>query len=173
MNKLMKLFSFTKSETRVILFIVSVLVAGYSIKHLKQIYGSSSGAPYDFSESDSLFKQRSGNVRTEGKKQTETNTSSSGYVKDLNLSASEDSLYKSIREKETNYSDSTGENIININTAGKNELINLPGIGEAIADRIISYRNEKKGFRKKEELMNVSGIGKKKFDKLKNYVKAD
>lgn len=167
MNKLMKLFSFTKSETRVILFIVSILVAGYSIKHFKYIYGSSAGTPYDFSKSDSVFKQRSGNVRTEGKKQTETNTSSSGYVKGLNTSASEDSLYKRI------YSDSTGEDIININTAGKNELINLPGIGDTIADRIISYRNEKKGFRKKEELMNVSGIGKKKFDKLKNYVKAE
>lgn len=173
MNKLMKLFSFTKSETRVILFIVSILVAGYSIKHFKQIYGSSTGTPYDFSKSDSLFKQRSGNVRMEGKKQTETDTSSSSYVKDLNLSAAEDSLYKRIREEGVNYSDSTGENIININTAGKNELINLPGIGETIADRIISYRNEKKGFRKKEELMNVSGIGKKKFDKLKNYVKAE
>ena len=173
MNKLMKLFSFTKSENRVILFIVSILVAGYSIKHFKQIYGSSTGAPYDFSKTDSLFKQRSGNVRMEGKKQTETNTSSSGYVKDLNPGTAEDSLYKRIGEEGATYSGSSDENIININTAGKNELINLPGIGETIADRIISYRNEKKGFRKKEELMNVSGIGKKKFDKLKNYVKAE
>jgi competence ComEA-like helix-hairpin-helix protein len=165
----MKLFSFTKSETRVILFIVSILISGYSIKYYKQIIKSSEQSPYDFSASDSLFKQRSEKINKNGKNQTETDTA----VRDLNLTAAEDSLYKRIKEEGASYSDSSDVNIININTAGKNDLINLPGIGETLADRIISYRNEKKGFRKKEELMNVSGIGKKKFDKLKNYVKAE
>ena len=165
----MKLFSFTKSETRVILFIVSILISGYSIKYYKQIIRSSEQSPYDFSASDSLFKQRSEKINKNGKNQAETDTT----VRDLNLTAAEDSLYKRIKEEGAYYSDSSAVNIININTAGKNDLINLPGIGETIADRIISYRNEKKGFRKKEELMNVSGIGKKKFDKLKNYVKAE
>ncbi len=165
----MKLFSFTKSETRVILFIVTILISGYSIKYYKQIIKSSEQSPYDFSASDSLFKQRSEKIKKIGKNQAETDTT----VSDLNLTAEEDSLYKRIKEEGAYYSDSSAVNIININTAGKNDLINLPGIGETIADRIISFRNEKKGFRKKEELMNVSGIGKKKFDKLKNYVKAE
>jgi len=165
----MKLFSFTKSETRVVLFIVSILISGYSIKYYKQIIRSSELSPYDFSESDSLFKQRSEEINKNGKNQAKTDTN----VRDLNLTAAEDSLYKRIKEEGVYYSDSSAVNIININIAGKNDLINLPGIGETIADRIISYRNEKKGFRKKEELMNVSGIGKKKFDKLKNYVKAE
>lgn len=165
----MKLFSFTKSETRVILFIVTILISGYSIKYYKQIIKNSEQSPYDFSASDSLFKQRSEKINKIGKNQAETDTT----VSDLNLTAEEDSLYKRIKEEGAYYSDSSAVNIININTAGKNDLINLPGIGETIADRIISFRNEKKGFRKKEELMNVSGIGKKKFDKLKNYVKAE
>ncbi|MCY7361841.1 MAG: helix-hairpin-helix domain-containing protein [Ignavibacteria bacterium] len=39
--------------------------------------------------------------------------------------------------------------------------------------KIILYRNEVKGFKKKEDIMNVKGIGKKKFDNIKNYIKTE
>ena len=59
---------------------------------------------------------------------------------------------------------------ININTAGKDELIKLPGVGESMAEKIMQYRTEHNGFKKPEDIMKVKGIGKKKFEKIKPYI---
>jgi competence protein ComEA len=60
--------------------------------------------------------------------------------------------------------------IININTANKEKLMTLPGIGEATADAILEYREIHGAFAEPEELLEVSGIGEAKFNKLKELV---
>lgn len=51
------------------------------------------------------------------------------------------------------------ERLVDINTAGKDELMTLDGVGEVIADRILSYRAEGNVFHSVSELKNIKGIG--------------
>lgn len=59
---------------------------------------------------------------------------------------------------------------ININTATKEQLESLPRIGEALAQRIIDYRESNGRFKDINELNNVSGIGDKIFEGLKDKI---
>jgi len=60
--------------------------------------------------------------------------------------------------------------MINLNTASQGELEELPGIGPAMAGRIIEYREVNSGFRHVEEVKLVKGIGDKLFEKMKDKI---
>lgn len=60
--------------------------------------------------------------------------------------------------------------MININTASKEELMTLPGIGETKAESIISFRNENGHFDSIEDIMKISGIKEGAFEKIKSYI---
>ena len=59
---------------------------------------------------------------------------------------------------------------ININTADATELDKLPGVGPALAGRIIEYRNANGPFKDGEELKKVKGLGASKYEKLKDKI---
>ena len=59
---------------------------------------------------------------------------------------------------------------ININTAAADDLMRIPGIGEAKAALIISYRSEHGSFSKPEDLMQISGIKEGIFARIKDYI---
>ena len=59
---------------------------------------------------------------------------------------------------------------VNINTAGVDELVTLPGIGKAYAERIVEYRQKNGPFKKIEDVMNVRGLGEKNFLKVKGQL---
>lgn len=59
---------------------------------------------------------------------------------------------------------------INLNTAGKEELMSIKGLGEVFAGRIIEYRERYGGFDSLEELMEVDGIGEKRYEAWKPYL---
>lgn len=62
-------------------------------------------------------------------------------------------------------------NPININTASKNQLDLLPGIGPVTAQKIIDYRNKIGRFTSVDQLIEVKGIGPKKLKNIKPYVR--
>ncbi len=60
--------------------------------------------------------------------------------------------------------------LVNLNSATIDDLETLPGIGPALAQRIMAFRTEHGGFRRVEDLLEVPGIGPKKFEELKDHV---
>jgi competence protein ComEA len=60
--------------------------------------------------------------------------------------------------------------IINVNTAKKDELIFLPNVGPVTAERIIRFREDFGVFKSIDDLTRVKGIGPKTLDKLRKYV---
>jgi competence protein ComEA len=62
---------------------------------------------------------------------------------------------------------STSERV-NLNTATAEQLQTIPGIGPAMAKRVIEYRSKVGKFGKIEEIINVKGVGEKRFQKMKD-----
>lgn len=60
--------------------------------------------------------------------------------------------------------------VVNINTASAVELTRLPRVGDKLAQRIATHRQEHGAFRRVEDLMEVKGIGEKMFQGLKPYL---
>ena len=139
MKSLIEYLGFTKSEIRVIIFVVSVLVIGFCIKYYTEVINNPSSVEYDYTGSDKEFIRLS---RIQPDSSADINTG--GERKPIES--------------------------ININSASKYELVKLDGIGEELAERIIVFRKDKGGFKRKTDLMKVKGIGKIKFGKIKKFI---
>ena len=70
--------------------------------------------------------------------------------------------------KDTNSKGVSGK--VNINSANQSELESLPGIGSALAQRIIEYRESNGDFEKIEDIQNVKGIGDSKYSNIKDNI---
>ena len=67
-------------------------------------------------------------------------------------------------------SSSSNADVININTANKEQLMKISGVGKTKAEAIISYRDKNGDFKKKEDITKVRGIGKATFEKIKDKI---
>lgn len=142
-------FGLTKSEAGIILFLAFGLVVGGVAKIFDL---GKSVEKYDFSDSDSFFSAASSRI-------------------DSAVAAEEDT------GKMTPASDGIRQiavtSLVDLNRAGLNDLINVPGIGRVTAQRIIDYRNANGKFMSVKDLLKVKGIGSKKLEQIKHYVSAD
>lgn len=86
-----------------------------------------------------------------------------------------DSYDNRVRESEpsseaADESANIGNGLININKANASQLTSLPGIGPAISQNIIDYRDANGEFKTLQDVTNVSRIGPKTLEKIKNHI---
>lgn len=67
----------------------------------------------------------------------------------------------------------SADGVVHLNTATKEQLMSLSGIGESKADAILAYRTEHGRFSSVEELLQVSGIGEGIYNKIKDNIVLD
>lgn len=77
------------------------------------------------------------------------------------------------QENGNNANRSVNKELININQATREELMTLPGIGEAKADMIMTYREEHGRFATIEEIKNISGIKDGVYNKICDLITTD
>jgi len=68
------------------------------------------------------------------------------------------------------FDNSMTSSLISLNQASASQLEDLPGVGPALAGRMIDWRTANGGFKAKEDLLNVAGIGDKLFASVKDLV---
>ncbi len=139
----------TKSEAGIIMFLSFGLIVGGTAKilHLDR-----STERYDFRQSDSLFAAASSKI-------------------DSVIAVEEDTLKTST--KLNSRSKPSVPFPIDLNKATLDELIALPGIGRATAQKIIDYRVANGNFKFPEDLKKIKGIGAKKFEKIRPLIKVE
>lgn len=166
--KIQSIFGITKSEINA----VSVILLGLLISLIITIYNY-----YSSYDADEINKDNSKAILTRLAQKQQSN-----YVgSDIN-GYPDPELAKNIDTSTAN-SDSTTQRFnktdklppgvkVNINTASQRLLEKIPGVGPAIAKRIIEHRNQNK-FTTIEDIKDVKGIGEKKFEKMKSNLKVE
>jgi comEA protein len=139
-------FGFTRNEILALLILSATLLAGISIRWYTSSRAHETGSHFNYAVSDSIFSQRSESIASR-------------------RSAAVDSGSQKTKQKTLKHSS------ININTAGKEQLMKLPGIGEVYAERIIRYREDHGPFTSVEELIKIKGIGVKTMERIRPYIK--
>ena len=97
-----------------------------------------------------------------------SSNSPTGFLIESGEDAGDNSSAYSASSGNTADSDNSGK--VNINTAGRDELMTLSGIGEAKADKIIAYRQENGAFSSIEDIMQIPGIKEGMFSKIKDSI---
>lgn len=145
-------FGFTRNEIKVVLFLATTFLAGLAIRWYAESSEELPGAmTYDYSESDQRFLERSEKLA------------------ELAKPAPPSTPQRTPPPAKT----PPAPNSININTAGKDMLMRLPGIGEEYAERIILFREDHGPFASVEHLVKVRGIGKKSLERIRPYLTVD
>ena len=164
LNKLAGKF-YTPRELRALLFFLLTGIAVLIFRSGKQIYISWFPSSRDKSESvqlkreDSLFRALSAVANQRDS---------------LFFSLPEDSLLPAtVRAHVAHHTKEEGlrDSSISLNLGTKEDLVRLPSVGPASAERMLAYRSEREKFRSLAELKNVHGFGETRYNKIRRYLK--
>ena len=103
-------------------------------------------------------------------KNTNNNFNIEASKVDKSINLTENKTLKEETTKEETTKKETAQNLININTANKETLKSLPGIGDGLAESIIHYRENVSLFNDISDIKNVNRIGDKTYEKIKNLI---
>ncbi len=140
---------FTPNEKKVIFFLLITLCCGGAVKIYRAVWETEALPTIDYGSVDREFAAKSTvPAATAASQQADGLSSRRGSGKKaLPANAS-----------------------VDLNSATREDLMRLPGVGDATARAILLYRSNHGRFSSNEELMEVKGIGPKKFQKLKPYL---
>jgi comEA protein len=144
-TRLQNAIGFTRTEAHVLLFLTATFVLGLGLKYTR---GPANPATTDLpstSRSDSTFVARS--------------------------ALANDPSRTPLRASTARAKTPPAAGSININASSKGELMQLPGIGPAYAERIVAFRAEHGPFRTLEEVQQVKGIGPRTFERIKPFLR--
>ncbi|MDP6167814.1 MAG: ComEA family DNA-binding protein [Candidatus Marinimicrobia bacterium] len=140
----------TKQEKWVFVFLCTTLVSGYLIQYMKQRNMDDSLHIISKTEKEEFKQAALHAYSSQGIQDNETPNIAAG-----------DATEKNIKD---------GEELVNINTAVKQELMALPKIGPVTAERIIRFRDDFGPFQSIDDLAKIKGIGPKTLERLKTRI---
>mgnify|MGYP001228977929 FL=1 len=140
----------TKQEKWVFVFLCTTLVSGYLIQYMKQRNMDDPLHIISKTEKEEFKQAALHAYSSQGIQDNETPNIAAG-----------DATEKNIKD---------GEELVNINTAVKQELMALPKIGPVTAERIIRFRDDFGPFQSIDDLAKVKGIGPKTLERLKTRI---
>ena len=140
----------TKQEKWVFVFLCTTLVSGYLIKYMKQRNMDDPVHIISKTEKEEFKQAALHAYSSQGIQDNETPNIAAG-----------DATEKNIKD---------GEELVNINTAVKQELMALPKIGPVTAERIIRFRDDFGPFQSIDDLAKIKGIGPKTLERLKTRI---
>ena len=164
LERISKITGITKTEIKLILFIVFVFTGGFIYKTFFVINIEHPLKVFDYSDEDErFFNSNIDSLETDSIKIGKKDVDYKQEVLDFKTQN-----FNKFQKKILPL-----ENSINLNNAKFDELISLPGIGDKTAKAIIAYREKNKRFRNISELLKVKGIGESKLNKIKKYIYID
>ena len=140
----------TKQEKWVFVFLCTTLVSGYLIQYMKQRNMDDPLHIISKTEKEEFKRAAIHAYASQGIQDNETHNIAAG-----------DATEKNIKD---------GEELVNINTAVKQELMALPKIGPITAERIIRFRDDFGPFQSIDDLAKIKGIGPKTLERLKTRI---
>ncbi|HJN68332.1 MAG: helix-hairpin-helix domain-containing protein [Candidatus Marinimicrobia bacterium] len=147
----MKLF--TSQEKTVFRFLIGTALAGLIVGAIRHNY-------FDSKRDNIVTHERKASFLRDS--QLPLDTDAVSVLQEIVADGQEEALREGSIKKKIE--------IINVNTAKKDELIFLPNVGPVTAERIIRFREDFGVFKSIDDLTRVKGIGPKTLDKLRKYI---